>query len=120
MAAGAVLFDAGKVCSLFSVPIIRPYIFYYLGEGTWYQLLRMAEGKDIKNGGSDAIVHIAMGLSVIWISHPHADHHLGLIQVLSERKKSFASNFRPVVLIAPYSVLGFVDVSDICILFLRW
>lgn len=26
-------------------------------------------------------------LSAVWISHPHADHHLGLVRILSERNK---------------------------------
>jgi ribonuclease BN (tRNA processing enzyme) len=30
---------------------------------------------------------LARQLQVIWISHPHADHHLGLLTILSERKK---------------------------------
>ena len=30
---------------------------------------------------------LARDLKVIWISHPHADHHLGLLMILSERKR---------------------------------
>ena len=29
----------------------------------------------------------AENLKLIWISHPHADHHLGLLMILSERKR---------------------------------
>ena len=31
--------------------------------------------------------NIAENLKLIWISHPHADHHLGLLMILSERKR---------------------------------
>ena len=41
-----------------------------------------------KNGVPDSIETIlARDLKVIWISHPHADHHLGLLMILSERKR---------------------------------
>ena len=30
---------------------------------------------------------LARDLKVVWISHPHADHHLGLLMILSERKR---------------------------------
>lgn len=41
-------------------------------------------------------------LHAIWISHPHADHHLGLPHLLHERRK-FVSE--PLVLMAPWPVL---------------
>ena len=30
---------------------------------------------------------LARQLRAVWISHPHADHHLGLLRVLSERRQ---------------------------------
>jgi ribonuclease BN (tRNA processing enzyme) len=57
-------------------------------------------GPDIPDNAQDhGIIHridciidyvetvLARDLKVIWISHPHADHHLGLLMILSERKR---------------------------------
>lgn len=33
-------------------------------------------------------------LSAVWISHPHADHHLGLVRILSERNKLLRGDAR--------------------------
>ena len=64
-----------------------------LGEGTWYQLQRMAaaacpatsavaaasEYKD-EAAVRAAVGAVAVSLGAIWISHPHADHHLGIVR----------------------------------------
>lgn len=57
-----------------------------IGEGTVGQLLRspLEFGPHLER------------IRAVWISHPHADHHLGILRLLHERK---ASN--PVVLLAP-------------------
>ena len=49
------------------------------GEGTYGQLLRMA--------GYDYIDSVLMNVKCIFISHMHADHHLGLVRILQERNK---------------------------------
>ena len=53
---------------------------------------------------------LARQLRAVWISHPHADHHLGLLRVLSERRRwlVMAGCFTPLVVIAPPSVLAFL------------
>ena len=53
---------------------------------------------------------LARQLRAVWISHPHADHHLGLLRVLSERMQwlVMAGCFTPLVVIAPPSVLAFL------------
>ena len=53
---------------------------------------------------------LARQLRAVWISHPHADHHLGLLRVLSERRRwlVMAGCFTPLVVIAPFSVLAFL------------
>lgn len=45
-------------------------------------------GGAISNGGDGGgTQQILRNLSAVWISHPHADHHLGLVRILSERNK---------------------------------
>jgi ribonuclease Z len=49
------------------------------GEGTWGQLTRAY--------GMDAARDILCSLKIVFISHIHADHHLGLLTLLYERKE---------------------------------
>lgn len=63
------------------------------GEGTIGQLLRMGEGGD----------HLSQ-ISAAIISHPHADHHLGLIRLLEDREAD-----DPVHVVAPDSVFRFLE-----------
>lgn len=51
------------------------------GENTLGQLRRIYPANKLKN--------ILQNLKAIWISHMHADHHLGTISVLLERSKAF-------------------------------
>lgn len=48
------------------------------GEGTYLQLLNHF-GEDIEK--------VLMSLRVIFITHVHSDHHLGILNLISERKK---------------------------------
>lgn len=74
------------------------------GEGTLGQMWRVfGDGSEIGSGatiggsgGGGAIGNggdrggtqqILRNLAAVWISHPHADHHLGLVRILSERNK---------------------------------
>ena len=65
------------------------------GEGTLGQL-RRAFG----NRADECL----RNLGAVWISHPHADHHLGLPSLLSERKRLAPDKPAP-VLMAPWPVL---------------
>jgi ribonuclease Z len=67
-----------------------------VGESTIGNLLRTH--KDL--GGPDSPLAKVKG---VWISHPHADHHLGLIRLLQERKSS-----DPLILIAPPPLFRFL------------
>ena len=102
------------------------------GEGTWQQAVRMAREHpgmcNMANGRSSPIVSSSMAaqwlantIKVVWISHPHADHHLGLMTLVAERKRHWKSNrkpfadagttaddFIPLLIIAPTSVLNFL------------
>ena len=125
------------------------------GEGTWQQLLRMVRehpgmcrsvsGRPTNTTTSPGISSalacqwLARTIKVVWISHPHADHHLGLMTLVAERKRHWqseniapncnsnansatntaamssgvdsevADDFVPLLIIAPPSVLTFLD-----------
>ena len=74
------------------------------GEGTMGQMWRIfGDGSDDSRSGSNSgensgsssggggggggTQQILRNLAAVWISHPHADHHLGLVRILSERNK---------------------------------
>jgi len=71
-----------------------------VGEGTIGQLLRA----DPQN--SDYI-GILRSVQAVWISHPHADHHLGLLRLLSEQRS--IPSCLPIILMAPPSLFRFLD-----------
>lgn len=51
------------------------------GEGSYGQLARYA------NGDAARLQALVNQLKCIWISHNHADHHLGVVRILSERDR---------------------------------
>ncbi|KAF1328514.1 Zinc phosphodiesterase elac protein 2, partial [Globisporangium splendens] len=64
------------------------------GEGSFGQLYRYANGDMVR-------VHaLVNNLKCIWISHNHADHHLGLLRMLSERSDATA----PLMILGPTPV----------------
>jgi ribonuclease Z len=67
-----------------------------VGEGTIGQLLRMDPCQNQTKIFSE--------IKAVWISHPHADHHLGLIRVLKDRPL-----VEPLLLIAPTPVFRFLN-----------
>jgi len=71
-------------------------LFLDCGEGSLGQLARATD--------NNAIDDRILSLSMIYISHPHADHHLGLLQVLAKKKRLGGSS-KPIVIIAPHQVL---------------
>ena len=48
------------------------------------------------------------GIKAVWISHPHADHHLGLLRLLSERN-AICGHDDPIVLMAPPTMFAFLS-----------
>lgn len=119
-----------------------------VGEGSWLQLLTLAANsnnffsdsnydnnsfsnmKSTENASCDNFtkedsddvlsMRVMRTLRMVWISHPHADHHLGLIRILSERKRlshlcsQNNSTWPPLLVIAPPAVLAFLqEYSDI-------
>ena len=69
-----------------------------IGEGTMGQLLRMRSCEDRH--------HIYNEIKAVWISHPHADHHLGLMRLLKDRRQ-FES--QKLLIIAPTPIFRFLD-----------
>jgi len=54
---------------------------------------------------------LAAHLKVMWISHPHADHHLGCLRVFEERRALLGEAVYsfPLLVIAPATVLSFIE-----------
>ena len=77
------------------------------GEGSWAQLVALSTAKGF------SATETARRLRLAWISHPHADHHLGIIRVAYERKRCLATQthecFDPLVVIAPPAVLALLE-----------
>eukprot|EP00547_Thalassionema_nitzschioides_P005517 CAMPEP_0194206448 /NCGR_PEP_ID=MMETSP0156-20130528/5482_1 /TAXON_ID=33649 /ORGANISM="Thalassionema nitzschioides, Strain L26-B" /LENGTH=760 /DNA_ID=CAMNT_0038932977 /DNA_START=53 /DNA_END=2335 /DNA_ORIENTATION=+ len=67
------------------------------GEGTLGQILRSKRQN---------IYSLLESIQAIWISHPHADHHLGILRILSERR---ALSLEPLLLIAFPSLFKFLS-----------
>lgn len=82
-----------------------------VGEGTVGQLLRAKQHQKYRVSGEDTVVCVLNKIKAVWISHPHADHHLGIIRLLQERKRlvSEEEEADPLVLIAPPNILGFLQ-----------
>lgn len=78
-----------------------------VGEGTCGQLYLVWGGGEsgLLNRKTSFDSYLS-NIRVVWISHPHADHHLGLLRLLSERNKCCPSN--PITLIAPEPCLKFL------------
>lgn len=64
------------------------------GEGSWGQLARMY-GDDIDSWTS-GVWEVLRDLKCIFISHMHADHHIGLAKILAMRKLVSGSAPEPV------------------------
>ncbi|XP_078081542.1 zinc phosphodiesterase ELAC protein 2 [Mustelus asterias] len=73
------------------------------GEGTFGQLCRHY---------GDDVDKILCNLSAIFVSHMHADHHTGLLNILLEREKALASlgkGFSPVLLVGPLQIMNWLN-----------
>lgn len=58
------------------------------------------------------LYHVASRLHLVWISHPHADHHLGLVAVIRNRHSLLAARRTPVpplLVIGPPAVLDYLQ-----------
>lgn len=80
----------------------KEYLLMDCGEGTYGQMLRLY-GIQVK--------YVLLHLSAIFISHMHADHHLGLIKVLKERENIFNEleiEYKPILLIGPNNLCSWL------------
>jgi len=81
------------------------YVILDCGEGSLNQLVRLH--------GFEKARKILRNLKAIYISHLHADHHLGLINLVLEREKSFAElNQEPskVYIMAPARIANYLSI----------
>lgn len=69
-----------------------------VGEGTIGQLLRAKPDEDERD--------VIRRIKAVWISHPHADHHLGLLHLLAQRK---LVTEEPLILLAPPNLFAFLQ-----------
>jgi len=90
-----------------------------VGEGTVGQLLRSwkstlrssssSSSSDPVRAPIDEYTSRLRGIKAVWISHPHADHHLGLLRLLSERSAVCGTKEDPIVLMAPRDMFDFLS-----------
>ena len=74
------------------------------GEGTYGQLVRLF--------GLAKSNHVLSNLEAVYISHIHADHHIGLIGVLQGRRYALKKDSRPLLLIAPNQISYWLSSYD--------
>lgn len=72
------------------------------GEDSYGQLYRFY--------GADRVKEILKNLKLIYISHQHADHHIGLVEILRQRRK--VTN-EPVILLIPPGIQDLIEYHNI-------
>ncbi|XP_037093726.1 ribonuclease Z, mitochondrial-like [Pollicipes pollicipes] len=70
------------------------------GEGTHGQLVRLL--------GQQQAAAVLRRLGAVYISHLHADHHIGLISILEARRRALGAEHRPCLLLAPGPIAGYL------------
>lgn len=73
------------------------------GEGTYGQLVRFF--------GYEKAKEVLRDLKAVYVSHLHADHHIGLVGMLKGRRKALEilnHPQEPIVLIAPRQILAWL------------
>jgi ribonuclease Z len=87
-----------------------------VGEGTVGQLLRSWRStlSSTQSSPVDEYRSRLRGIKAVWISHPHADHHLGILRLLSERI-AICGPTDPIVLMAPSDLIDFLQEYQIVV-----
>jgi ribonuclease Z len=93
--------------------VSRSAMLFDCGEGTWHQLLRLTP-PTLTHCQSTSMPERAQEwarlVKLVWISHLHADHHLGLVHLILQRSKRLSiSEWSPLFIIAPMYVLRFLE-----------
>ncbi|KAL9936424.1 hypothetical protein V8E36_004492 [Tilletia maclaganii] len=83
-----------------------PCVLLDAGEGTYGQLLRKF--------GKDKVDEILLGLKLIFISHSHADHHIGTSRILLERRNLAHRARHPLFVLANLAVRWYLEDYDLC------
>ncbi|KAF8647735.1 hypothetical protein AX16_006570 [Volvariella volvacea WC 439] len=94
------------------------------GEGTWGQLTRKyglgTHGPKPKSGkrkDQDGVWEVLRNLKCLYVSHIHADHHMGVVQILEKRKMLDPPPKHPLFLITVRSVHLYLrersDITDL-------
>lgn len=84
-----------------------------VGEGTYGQMFRQFGGHERSADQKDSVDDRIRRLKGIFISHLHADHHLGTVTII-DRWNKLKSNSEPLYLIAPFAFDTFLrDLSDV-------
>lgn len=74
------------------------------GEGTAAQMRRFY--------GAAEYAQVMRKLRAIYVSHLHADHHIGLIGVLQERRRTLGADAAAVLLLAPQQMASWLYFYD--------
>lgn len=95
----------------------KNYILLDCGESTYNQFVQFF--------GKERVKELLRNLNVIYVSHLHADHHIGLITILKQRKLAFdekceldrknnlkPAEFQPVHLLAPIQLSRWLNLFD--------
>lgn len=79
------------------------------GEGTFGQLVRFF--------GVEEAYRVLANIKVVYISHLHADHHIGLVGLLQGRRRALERlklEKNPMYLLAPYQISSWLNFYDNC------
>ncbi|KAK3842743.1 MAG: beta-lactamase-like protein [Linnemannia gamsii] len=83
------------------------------GEGTYGQMFRQFGGFRLSADQANSVDDRIKNLKGIFISHLHADHHLGIVTLIDRWNKFRTANTDPLYLIAPLKFNSFLqELSD--------
>ncbi|KAF9184264.1 hypothetical protein BGZ51_003462 [Haplosporangium sp. Z 767] len=85
-----------------------------VGEGTYGQMFRQFGGFKRSEDQASSVDDRIKNLKGVFISHLHADHHLGIVTVIDRWNKLREANSEPLYLVAPLKFNTFLqELSDV-------